>query len=217
MTAQLFEKHSRQLDWRFATQQRNVLVVLNNASAHVNLDDMASIKLLFLPPNTTVLAQPLNEGIIHSVKQIYWKNLLHRMVLAMDSNKTYSIDLLGAIDLLIHSWMQVLPATMQNCFTQAKFVVHEGGSDKVDEDTEHCVSLLAEILEQQGDAAEQVNVETFRDVDDEVVTLPEFSDGNIVADIAPRPASSKSDDDDGDVEVDNCPSLSDVVHALSIM
>ncbi|XP_070380716.1 tigger transposable element-derived protein 6-like [Dermacentor albipictus] len=134
MTAQLFEEYMCQLDWCFAAQQRNVLVMLNNMSAHVDLDDMASIKLLFLPPKKTVLAHPLNQGIIRSVKQIYWKNLLHRMLLAMYSNKTYSIDLLGAIHLLTHSWMQVLPATVQNCLARAKFVVHEGGSDKVDED-----------------------------------------------------------------------------------
>lgn len=217
MTAQLFEEYVRQLDRRFAAQQRNVLIVLDNASAHVDLGNLAAIKLLFLPPNTTALAQPLDQGIIRCVKQTYRKNLLRRMLLAMDSNKTYSIDLLGAIHLLAHSWMQVLPATVQNCFARAKFIVREDGGDDdmMDKDAEKCESLLVEVLEREGDAAEQMNFITFRDVDGDVVTSSEFSDSEIVAAVAPHPASSESDDDD--VEVDDGPSLSDAAHAVSVM
>lgn len=64
----------RQLDQRFAAQQRNVLIVLDNA---------------FLLPNMTALAQPLDQDIILSVKQIHRRNLLRRMLLAMTSDRTY--------------------------------------------------------------------------------------------------------------------------------
>ncbi|XP_049513882.1 tigger transposable element-derived protein 4-like [Dermacentor silvarum] len=49
MTAQLFEEYVRQLDRRFAAKKRNVLIVLDNASAHVDLDNLTAIKLLFCP------------------------------------------------------------------------------------------------------------------------------------------------------------------------
>ncbi|KAH6944864.1 hypothetical protein HPB50_005637 [Hyalomma asiaticum] len=135
----------------------------------------------------------------------------------MDSNKTYLIGVLGAIHLLAHSWMQVLPATVQNCFTQAKFVREGGGEGKIDRDAEDCESLLAEVLERQGDAAEQMNFDTFRHIDGNVVTSSEFSDSEIIATTAPCPASSKSNDDNGDAELDDGPSLSDVAHAVSVM
>ncbi|KAH6947927.1 hypothetical protein HPB50_022103 [Hyalomma asiaticum] len=64
MTAQLFKEYVHQQDHRFATQQRNILTVLENVSAHVVLDTLTAIKLLFLPPNMTALTQPLNHGII---------------------------------------------------------------------------------------------------------------------------------------------------------
>lgn len=109
-----------QLDHHLSAQQRNVLIGLDNVLVHVTLDNLAAIKLLFLPPNTTTLTQPLDQGIIHSVKQLYRKNLLRGMYLAMDSHKIYRIGLLGAIHLLAHSWMQVLPATVQNCFARGR-------------------------------------------------------------------------------------------------
>lgn len=218
MTAQLFEEYVRQLDRRFAAKKRSILIVLDNASSHVDVGNLSAIKLLFLPPNTTALAQPLDQGIIRSVKQIYRKNLLRRMLLAMESDKTYSIDLLGAIHLLAHSWMQVQPATIQNCFARAQFKMPEGGNDENEdgEDTEDCESLLAEVLERQGEGVEKLNFGTFRDVDGDVVTSPNFSDSDIVAAVAPRPDSSESEEE-SDVEVDDGPSLSEAARAVTVM
>ncbi|XP_037564678.1 tigger transposable element-derived protein 4-like [Dermacentor silvarum] len=216
MTAQLFEEYVRQLDRRFAAKKRNVLIVLDNASAHVDLDNLTAIKLLFLPPNTTALAQPLDQGIIRSVKQTYRKNLLRRMLLVMDSGKTYTIDLLGAVHLLAHSWREVQPATIQNCFARAQFKILEGDDDADGGDAEDCENLLVEVLERQGAADEEVNFGTFRDVDGDVTTSPDFSDSDIVAAVAPRPASSESEED-SDVEVDDGPSLSDAARAVAVM
>ncbi|KAH8029011.1 hypothetical protein HPB51_021915 [Rhipicephalus microplus] len=102
MTAQLFKENARQLDPRFAAKKRSILIVFDPASAHVDVGNLSAIKLLFLPPNTTAHAQPLNQGIICSVKQIYRKNLSRRMLITMDHHKTYRIDLVGAIHLLLH-------------------------------------------------------------------------------------------------------------------
>ncbi|KAH8019017.1 hypothetical protein HPB51_019214 [Rhipicephalus microplus] len=168
------------------------------------------------------LAQPLDQGIIRSVKQIYRKNLLRRMLIAMESAKTYSIDLLGAIHLLAHSWMQVQPATIRNCFARAQFKMPEEGNDENmednedGEDTEDCESLLVEVLERQGEGVDKFNFGTFRDVDGDVLTSPDFSDSDIVAAIAPRPDSSESEEE-GDVEVDDGPSLSEAARAVTVM
>ncbi|KAH6948631.1 hypothetical protein HPB50_025410 [Hyalomma asiaticum] len=170
MTAQLFEEYVRQLDRHFSAKKRNVLIVLDNASAHVDLDNLTAIKLLFLPPNTTALAQPLDQGIIRSVKQTTRKNLLRRMLLAIDSRKTYTIDLLGAI--LAHSWRQVQLAIIQDCFVRAQFKVFEGDDNVDDEDTKDYENLLVEVLERQGAVDGEVNFGTFRDVDGDVTTSP---------------------------------------------
>lgn len=61
------------------------------------------MKLAFLLPNTTI-SQPIDEGVIKAVKQLYRKNLLCRILLAPECDKAYSIDLLGAIHLFEYSW-----------------------------------------------------------------------------------------------------------------
>ncbi|KAH8037147.1 hypothetical protein HPB51_008829 [Rhipicephalus microplus] len=144
------------------------------------------------------------------------------MLIAMESAKTYSIDLLGAIHLLAHSWMQVQPATIRNCFARAQFKMPEEGNDENmednedGEDTEDCESLLVEVLERQGEGVDKFNFGTFRDVDGDVLTSPDFSDSDIVAAIAPRPDSSESEEE-GDVEVDDGPSLSEAARAVTVM
>ncbi|KAH7984892.1 hypothetical protein HPB51_026895 [Rhipicephalus microplus] len=71
MTAQLFKEYVRQLDRCFAAKKSSILIVLYNALAHADVGNLSAFKLLFLPSNTTVLAQALDQGIIRSVKQIY--------------------------------------------------------------------------------------------------------------------------------------------------
>ncbi|KAH6923666.1 hypothetical protein HPB50_004406 [Hyalomma asiaticum] len=85
-----------------------------------------------------------------------------------------------------------------------------------DEDIEDC-----KVLERQGAEDGEVNFGTFRDVDGppppppDVTTSPDFSDSEIVATVAPRPASSESEED-SDVEVDDGPSISDAAHAAAV-
>ncbi|KAH8031414.1 hypothetical protein HPB51_017186 [Rhipicephalus microplus] len=116
----------------------------------------------------------------------------------------------------------VQPATIRNCFARAQFKMPEEGNDENmednedGEDTEDCESLLVEVLERQGEGVDKFNFGTFRDVDGDVLTSPDFSDSDIVAAIAPRPDSSESEEE-GDVEVDDGPSLSEAARAVTVM
>ncbi|KAH8028057.1 hypothetical protein HPB51_012643 [Rhipicephalus microplus] len=117
---------------------------------------------------------------------------------------------------------KVQPATIRNCFARAQFKMPEEGNDENmednedGEDTEDCESLLVEVLERQGEGVDKFNFGTFRDVDGDVLTSPDFSDSDIVAAIAPRPDSSESEEE-GDVEVDDGPSLSEAARAVTVM
>uniref|UniRef100_A0A2R5LAU9 Putative tick transposon n=1 Tax=Ornithodoros turicata TaxID=34597 RepID=A0A2R5LAU9_9ACAR len=209
MTAVLFEEYVRLLDRRFAAKNRRVVVVLDNASSHVDVANLTAIKLVFLAPNTTSLSQPLDQGVIRVVKQLYRKNLLRRMLLAMENGKTYSIDLLGAIHLLAFSWAQVESTTVQNCFRHAKFVCADNNSaaaNTVEVEDSSCDDLLSEILERQG-SAESVSFGAFRDVDNDVATSPGWSDADIIAAVAPTvpPEDSQADDDDTEEETKDVP------------
>ncbi|KAH7964628.1 hypothetical protein HPB51_027131 [Rhipicephalus microplus] len=158
MTAKFFEEYVHLIDRRFAAKNRRVVIILDNSSVHVPLDDLTAVKLAFLPSNTTGIAQPLDQGIIRAVKQFYKKNLLRRFLLAIECGKLFSINLIGTIYLLEYSWRQIEATAVQNCFKRAGFIVCAGdaddASDTIDQTSdivdEACKTLLAEVLERQG-------------------------------------------------------------------
>ncbi|KAH8038476.1 hypothetical protein HPB51_001649 [Rhipicephalus microplus] len=197
MTAKLFEEYVRLIDRRFAAKKGKVVLILDNASVHVALDNLTAVKLAFLPPNTSAIAQPLDQGIIRAVKQLYKKlykkNLLRRFLLAIES-----------------CWLQWV------CAGDA-----DDASDTIDQTSdivdEACKTLLAEVLEQQG-ITEGISFPNFRDADSDVQTSPDMSDEAIVASVV---EVSPNDSDEDDMQSDNTgdpgPTVAEAAHCVSVM
>ena len=55
MMSPIFENWLRKLDRKFILQGRSVVVVVDNCPAHLNINCVRSIKLVFLSPNTTTV------------------------------------------------------------------------------------------------------------------------------------------------------------------
>ncbi|GFX27707.1 tigger transposable element-derived protein 1 [Trichonephila clavipes] len=49
-----------------------VLLIVDNSASHPQLEH-PNVQLVFLPPNTTILIQPLDQGIIANLKKYYIK------------------------------------------------------------------------------------------------------------------------------------------------
>ncbi|KAH7977638.1 hypothetical protein HPB49_003111 [Dermacentor silvarum] len=194
-------------------------MVIDNAPAHVVLENLSAVKLVFLVANTTALSQPLDQGSIWSVKHLYRQNMLRRMLLTIESDKTYNIDMLGAIHLLAHTWQQVKAATVKNCFARGQFVMpaQEINSSKVDADEEvaddsDCEALLAEVLERQG-GGDTVPFLAFCDVDNDTETYEDLSDSDIVNSLSTKLCSASDGEDDDNAELEDvpCPSFGEAV------
>jgi hypothetical protein len=104
---------------------RKVLLVLDNYSAHVPLEELpARIQLrntcvLYLPPNMTSKIQPCDAGIIHNFKAYYCRrfNRLLLQRLEDDVDQAAKIDVLQAIRLTVPVWAtDVKIATIQNYY-----------------------------------------------------------------------------------------------------
>jgi hypothetical protein len=63
----LFQK----FNYEIRKTNRNVLVLLDNASVHDTSLKLSNVKFLYLPPNTTSHFHPLDAGIIASFKKQY--------------------------------------------------------------------------------------------------------------------------------------------------
>ena len=57
MTASIFTSWIRKFDAKMSYQKRNVILFLDNCSAHPHLTDLQSVRLHILPANTTAKTQ----------------------------------------------------------------------------------------------------------------------------------------------------------------
>ena len=73
-----------------------VLLIIDNAPTHPSLDKINNIdedfKVQFLPPNVTVLLQPMDQGIIEKMKEMYRKQVFRRLLLTAQGKESVVED-----------------------------------------------------------------------------------------------------------------------------
>ncbi|XP_054648760.1 tigger transposable element-derived protein 1-like [Dunckerocampus dactyliophorus] len=80
----------------------NVLLLMDNAEGHAQELTYDGVRIEFLPPNTTSLIQPIDQGVIRTFKALYTRNALQHLVEAMDLEENF---------LLKDCWRQYTIAT----------------------------------------------------------------------------------------------------------
>ena len=85
-------------------------------------------KLKFLPANTTSKSQPMDQGIIQTIKLKFCKRQLRHVISEMEKDKSKcgsellkNINILQAIYWINHSWQEVETSTIQKCFAKCGF------------------------------------------------------------------------------------------------
>ena len=74
MNGVLLEDWVSELDKKLISERRKT--VIHNWPVHPQVKNLKSIKLLFLPPNTTSQIQPMDQNVIISLKAQYSKNVV---------------------------------------------------------------------------------------------------------------------------------------------
>ena len=90
---------------------------------------MNNIELIFLPPNTTSVAQPMDAGVIKNFKFHYRNILANRKLETSEGAVPFSWNILDAIIALKSAWNKVKPVTVANCYSKAGFVEGQEDSD----------------------------------------------------------------------------------------
>ena len=84
MVSDIFSSWPVKLDKKFQHEHRRVAMVVDNCPAHPNIQaTLKTVKLVFLPPNTTSKLQPCDQGIIQNLKVHYRKYLLLKLIVAI--------------------------------------------------------------------------------------------------------------------------------------
>ena len=113
MDSEIFTEWVKQLDRKFLAQNRKVAFIVDNCPAHPHVSN-------FLPPNTTSVTQPMDQGVIRSLKAKYRAKVIRKYINAMESNKELpKITILDAMAMFEQSWSALPDTTVINCFKKA--------------------------------------------------------------------------------------------------
>ena len=174
MDGVLFEEWVRDLNKKFESEKRKVALIIDNCPAHPIIDNLSHIKLDFLPPNTTSVSQPMDQGIIRCLKVNYRKRLVKLIFRSLDSNKSLpKISLLTALQLRASAWNAVSQATIANCFKKAKISDKDQTIAINDEDNpfKEINEDLQELREKDSSLVpESMTAEDLASADDAVIT-----------------------------------------------
>ena len=97
-----FKEWVRELDRTFPLEGGSVAQVMDNYPTHPHIENLKSIKLFFLPPNTTSITQPMDQGAIRSLKTKYRKNMVQTIIRSLEENNALSeVSILKAIQMLV--------------------------------------------------------------------------------------------------------------------
>ena len=129
MTNEIWTTILSDFDQKMKEMNRKVALFVDNAPCH-SLDKnktLSHIKVYFLPPNTTSIIQPLDQGIIRSFKADYRKKIVAQQCIWLEQNLTKeefnkSLNVFESIQLIKSSWSVVNELTIHNCFQKAGFI-----------------------------------------------------------------------------------------------
>jgi hypothetical protein len=181
MTCELWSRILSEFDRKLQMEHREILLFADNATCHTLVNvQLTNIKVLFLPPNTTSLIQPLDQGIIKNVKVKYRQQLMRKQLSILEGGESVNefykqITILTAINMLKCALLQLQSTTIQNCFRKAGFDVEAHFPfEIIDLDEEEaCHGLKDEEFEE------------WMKIDDDVSCYGELSDEDIIASVIP--------------------------------
>ena len=135
MTAAIWENILDQLNHKMALHGRKIVLLVDNATVHRSTKDYSNLKVVFLPKNTTSLIQPLDQGVIRTMKSYYRTQLVRKIMAAIESGMTIQeftkskMDILTAMYMLKRALFLVKPSTVTNCFKKARIVKQNAPMD----------------------------------------------------------------------------------------
>lgn len=122
MTKELFFDWLRRLDNYVAhTRGRKILLLVDNCTAHGvsgGLPELEHVTVHFLPPNATSHIQPLDAGIIATLKAKYRRRVMFRIFDNIDvgAKSVYNVDVLTAMRWVKNEWEGLEKETIANCW-----------------------------------------------------------------------------------------------------
>ena len=111
MNSEIFSDWLNEVDKQMRRQNRHILMFLDNAYSHAKDLKLNNVILNFLPANTTLHLQPLDQGIIKAFKARYRKRMMKSLVAKIEQDDSVTelskeINVLDAVHWIRESWKE---------------------------------------------------------------------------------------------------------------
>ena len=178
MISFLFDEWVKELDRKFEKENRKIVLIVDNCPAHPINEGLKAIELVFLPLNTTSKTQPMDQGVLRSLKTKYRRKIIKRLIRAVDMKKNLPQTLvLDAIQLLQSASSEVWELTIKNCFRKSG-ISEKSAEQAINEEDDPFKDITADLedtiteLREQllEEALEELNTTDLLDVDSELST-----------------------------------------------
>jgi len=212
----LYEPWVGEVDRRMKAAKQNILLIVDNCTAHVTINGLTNTKVTFLPPSCTSKLQPADQGIIQNLKVRYRQTMVRRMLQCLVEGKTVeSINIKDALLMMAKAWDSVSSKTIANCLKKAGFPgeVVEPLDDPFESDDNEAVASEGDGLESlwkrvgsHCPSVRIINCQEFALLDNEVVTSKQMTESEATEealDVA-RPSKEESQDENEDSENEGC-------------
>ncbi|KAL5017880.1 hypothetical protein ScPMuIL_003602 [Solemya velum] len=185
-------------------EKRQIILFVDNCPTHPAVNDLKNVKLVFLPLNTTLIIQPMDQGIIWNLKQNYRRLLLQQLLHAHENKSEVTVNVYNAILSLHKSWRLVSTNCIQNCFRKAGFTEDTTPVTSDDDDDNIPLSLLRTTWQEASttlDFPTDVNFKSYVQVDQDLIIADRLTEDDIIADIIENRTATETDkqteEDDG--------------------
>ncbi|XP_053969286.1 tigger transposable element-derived protein 1-like [Anastrepha ludens] len=176
----------------------------DNAPAHATDLSHPNIQVEFLPPNTTSILQPLDQGIISTFKACYIRKSFELILEKIESlNITVKevwkqFSILDCCEIVSKSLKDIRQSTLRACWKALllEVVVQETVVNLVEDEYENVVRLANVI---KGDGFDEINVADIR----ELVVDDELNEVDLAAMTSEALSIEESSDDLSDTEIKN--------------
>lgn len=207
MTSEIFTDELRSWNDELHRKNRKILLLVDNCPAHPDVKNLSNIKLVFMPPNSSSILQPMDQGVIYSLKSNYRRMLLAKMINSIDNGaEQFSVSLLDAINFIHMAWQNVSAKTINNCFRHAGFAGREDNFESEDElplaewmkKTDSIVTDLQPEVEEDPNS----DFEDFVHFDDDIISTEFLTDEDIIATVSASTPVHSGDEDTSDQELE---------------
>ena len=207
MDSEIFENWVRKLDQKFRVDGRKIVLIIDNCPAHPSISNLTNIHLVFLPPNTTSVLQPMDQGVLRSLKAHYRRRVVRLLCSALENNKPLpKISILSGMKILADSWEAVTKQTIINCFKKSG--ISSTGQQDAIADSDDPFKDLQESLDDLREAdpslvPNDLSANDLVTLDDEVIaTAPQISNEDIIDEFR-KSQDDEAEDDGSDMEDDS--------------